>query len=308
MTIYSNISDVTGNTPMVKLNRVVGENEATVFAKLEYFNPTSSVKDRIAVNMINVAEREGKLKPGGTIIEPTSGNTGLGLAMVAASRGYRLIITMPETMSIERRALIAQLGAEIVLTDGSQGMKGAIDKATELQGSIEGAFVPQQFNNPANPEAHRLTTAKEIWADTDGDVDFFVAGVGTGGTLTGVGEALKEKNPNVKIVAVEPVTSAVLSGEGPGKHGIQGIGAGFIPEIVKTDLIDEVIKVSDEDAMGVARELAKKEGILCGISAGGNAWAALQIARRPENAGKKIVTVMCDTGERYLSTALFQNK
>lgn len=308
MTIYSNISDVTGNTPMVKLNRVVGEKEATIYAKLEYFNPTSSVKDRIAVNMINAAERDGKLKPGGTIIEPTSGNTGLGLAMVAASRGYRLIITMPETMSIERRALIAQLGAEIVLTDGSLGMKGAIDKAAELQDSIEGAFVPQQFNNPANPEAHRLTTAKEIWADTDGDVDFFVAGVGTGGTLTGVGEALKEKNPNVKVVAVEPITSAVLSGEGPGKHGIQGIGAGFIPAIVNEDLIDEVIKVSDEDAMKVSRELAKKEGILCGISAGGNAWAALQIAKRPENAGKKIVTVMCDTGERYLSTALFQTK
>ena len=306
MRIYNNISELAGNTPMVKLNRVIADSGASIYAKLEFFNPTSSVKDRIAVNMIDAAERDGLLKPGGTIIEPTSGNTGLGLAMVAASRGYRLIITMPETMSIERRALIAQLGAELVLTDGSLGMKGAIDEAIRLKDEIDGAFVPQQFSNPANPAAHVEHTAVEIWDDTEGDVDIFVAGVGTGGTITGVARGLKAKKEDVYIVAVEPTNSAVLSGEGPGKHAIQGIGAGFIPEIADTTLIDEVIKVSDEEAFDASRNLAKKEGILCGISSGAALFAAIKMANKPENNGKKIVVLLPDTGERYLSTPLFK--
>ncbi len=305
MTIYNNISELTGNTPLVKLNKVVNESDATVYAKLEFFNPTSSIKDRIAVNMIDQAEEDGLLKPGGTIIEPTSGNTGLGLAMVSASRGYNLIITMPETMSVERRAIIQHLGAEIVLTDGTKGMKGAIDKANQLKAGIDGAFIPQQFDNPANPAAHEKSTFPEIWKDTNGEVDIFVAAVGTGGTLTGVAKPLKEKKPTAKIVAVEPLNSAVISGEGPGKHAIQGIGAGFVPSVLDTELIDEIIKVSDEEALETAKILACEEGILCGISAGANVFAAAQLAKRPENAGKKIVVIVPDTGERYLSTKLF---
>ena len=304
MKIYDDISKTVGNTPLVKLNRINKNSNSDIFAKLEFFNPTSSIKDRIAVSMIDDAEKNGQLKPGGVIVEPTSGNTGLGLAMVAASRGYKLIITMPETMSIERQKLMKQLGAEIALTDGSKGMNGAIKMAEKIAEDT-GAFMPQQFNNPSNPEIHYKTTGPEIWDATEGKVDIFIAGIGTGGTITGVGKYLKEKNPNINIIGVEPTTSAVLSGEKPGKHGIQGIGAGFIPEVLNTDLIDEIIKVSDKNALSTSRELAAKEGILCGISSGAASFAALQMAEKYK--GKNIVVILPDTGERYLSTALFES-
>jgi cysteine synthase len=303
MKIYNSIGDTIGRTPLVKLNRIVQNKNLNVIAKLEFFNPTSSIKDRIAVNMIDDAKKNGVLKPGGTIVEPTSGNTGLGLAMVAASRGYKLIITMPETMSIERQKLMKQLGAEIVLTEGNKGMGGAI-KTAEKIALDSNVFMPQQFNNPSNPEIHYKTTGPEIWKDTDGKVDIFVAGIGTGGTITGVGKYLKEKNPNIKIVAVEPRTSAVLSGEEPGKHGIQGIGAGFIPEVLKTDLLDKIIKVADSDAIKTSKELAAKEGILCGISGGAAVFAAMHMAEKEKE--KNIVVIIPDTGERYLSTVLFE--
>ena len=305
MKIYQDISKVTGNTPLVKVNRLVSNNEAEIFCKLEFYNPTSSIKDRIAVSMIDTAEKEGKLKPGGTIIEPTSGNTGLGLAMVAACRGYKLIITMPETMSVERRIILEHFGAEIILTPAAEGMAGAVNTAAGLAEKNPSFFMPQQFENPSNPEAHFNTTAVEIWNDTDGKFDFFVAGVGTGGTLTGVGHFLKSKKPDVKIIAVEPANSAVLSGKPASKHAIQGIGAGFIPKVVDRSIIDEIITVSDEDSLMMARTLAKKEGILCGISAGAAVSAAVKIAKKPENKGKKIVVIIPDTGERYMSTNLF---
>ena len=307
MNIYKNIAETVGNTPLVELKDANSGNETCILGKLEFFNPTSSVKDRIGISMIDAAEKSGALKPGGTIIEPTSGNTGLGLAMVAASRGYKLIITMPETMSLERRAIIKHLGAEIHLTPGDQGMAGAVKEAEEILAKTDNAFMPQQFNNPANPAAHYNTTAPEIWRDTDGKVDIFVAGVGTGGTLTGCGHFLKEKNPDIKIVAVEPENSPVISGGMPGKHGIQGIGAGFIPGVLDTDVIDEVIKVKDADALETAGNVAKNKGVLCGISSGANLFAAEQLAARPENKGKVIVTVICDTGERYLTTSLFES-
>ena len=305
MKIYNNISETTGNTPLVKLNRIIRSSSVNVIAKLEFFNPTSSVKDRIAVNMIDDAEKNGVIKPRGTIVEPTSGNTGLGLAMVAASRGYKLIITMPETMSIERQKLMKQLGAELILTDGAKGMNGAIKMAAKIATETD-AFMPQQFNNQANPETHYRTTGPEIWEDADGNIDIFVAGIGTGGTITGTGKYLKEKNPNVKIVGVEPRTSAVLSGEAPGKHGIQGIGAGFIPDVLKTDLLDKIIKVSDTDAVKTSKELAVKEGILCGISGGAAVFAALHMAEKEKEKDKNIVVIIPDTGERYLSTTLFE--
>ena len=306
MKTYENITKVIGNTPLVKLNKISENLSSTIYAKLEFFSPTSSIKDRIAVNMIDNAEQNGSLAPGGTIIEPTSGNTGLGLSMVAASRGYTLIITMPETMSIERQSLMKHLGAKIVLTPGDKGMNGAIEKAKELAKNIDGAFIPQQFANPSNPKIHYKTTGPEIWNDCDGKVDIFVAGVGTGGTITGAGKYLKEHNPKIKIVAVEPSTSAVLLGEPSGKHGIQGIGAGFIPEVLQKELIDEIIKVSDMDALNTSKRLAKEEGILCGISSGAAAFAALKVASREENKEKNIVVIFPDTGERYLSTALFR--
>ncbi len=307
MKVYSDITKVVGNTPLVKLNKLTKDSQATVLVKLESMNPLWSVKDRIGVAMIDAAEREGKLKPGGIIVEPTSGNTGIALAFVSATRGYKLILTMPETMSLERRKLLKILGAELVLTPGEKGMKGAVDKAEEIHKNTPGSILPQQFNNPANPEIHRKTTAEEIFRDTDGNVDFFVAGVGTGGTITGVSEVLKNKIPGFKTIAVEPLESAVLSGGNPGPHKIQGIGAGFIPGVFNKDLIDEIIKVKHDDAGEISRRLAKEEGILAGISSGANVWAALQVAKRPENKGKTIVTIICDTGERYLSTWLFQN-
>ena len=306
MNIFQDITKTIGNTPLVKLNRLTEGYNAVLLAKLEFHNPTFSVKDRIAVNMVDTAEAEGKLTPDSVIIEPTSGNTGIGLAFVAAARGYRLIITMPETMSIERRRVLAHLGAEVILTPGDKGMKGAIEKAKELCSSIENAFMPQQFENLANPDIHRRTTGPEIWRDTDGEVDILVSGVGTGGTVTGAGEFLKSKKPGIKLVAVEPIASAVISGNSPGKHLIQGIGAGFIPGVLKKELLDEVITVSDNDAIETARAIAKKEGILCGISSGAAVHAALRVAKRPENSGKKIVVVLPSGGERYLSTALFE--
>lgn len=306
--IYENITQTVGNTPLVKINRLAGDSMATVLVKLESFNPVSCVKERIGVSMIDAAEKAGILKEGGVIIEPTSGNTGIGLAFTAAVRGYRLILTMPETMSMERRQLLKIFGAELVLTEGAKGMKGAIEKAEELHKSIPGSFIPQQFENPANPEVHRRTTGEEIWRDTDGAVDVFIAGVGTGGTITGVGELLKERKPGVRIVAVEPSDSPVLSGGKPGPHKIQGIGAGFIPKVLDTKIIDEIIQVTHTDAGRTARDLAKKEGILAGISSGAALWSALQIAKRPESAGKVIVAILPDTGERYLSTWLFQEE
>ncbi|MBN1905206.1 MAG: cysteine synthase A [Deltaproteobacteria bacterium] len=304
--IYDDITQTVGNTPLVKLNRITQGLNATVLAKMETFNPLSSVKDRIGLAMIEDAEKKGLLKKGSVIIEPTSGNTGIALAFVSAARGYKLILTMPETMSMERRQLLKILGAEVVLTEGTKGMKGAVEKAEELAKSNPNSFIPQQFNNPANPEIHRKTTAEEIWNDTDGNVDIIVAGVGTGGTLTGVSEVIKKRKPGFKAIAVEPEASPVLSGGCPGPHKIQGIGAGFVPGVLNRDIIDEIIQVKAEDAGRTARELARLEGILCGISAGGNVWAAIEVARRPENRGKNIVTVICDTGERYLSTWLFQ--
>lgn len=305
MARYNSIIDSIGGTPLVKLNRITEGLHAEVYVKCEFFNPLSSVKDRIGRAMIEAGEKSGKLKPGVTIIEPTSGNTGIALAFVAAARGYRCILTMPETMSLERRVLLRMLGAEIVLTPGSKGMNGAIAKANELAAELgEKAFVPQQFENPANPEIHRLTTAEEIWADTEGKIDAFVAGVGTGGTISGVSEVIKARRPGFKAIAVEPDASPVISGGKPGPHKIQGIGAGFIPKNLNVSILDEVIQVSNENAIATAQLVAAKEGLLVGISSGGNIWAALELAKRPEYAGKVIVTVACSTGERYLSTVL----
>ncbi|MDY3972953.1 MAG: cysteine synthase A [Clostridia bacterium] len=305
--VYKKITDLIGGTPLLELVNYEKENnlEATVLAKLEYFNPAGSVKDRIAVAMVDEAEKQGKLKSGSVIIEPTSGNTGIGLASVAASRGYRIIITMPETMSVERRNLLKAYGAELVLTDGAKGMKGAIEKAQELSEEIENSFLPSQFTNPANPAYHRATTGPEIWQDTDGKVDIFVAGVGTGGTVSGVGEYLKSQNPDVQVVAVEPASSPVLSGGKSGPHKIQGIGAGFIPDTLDTEVYDEIIKVENEDAFAAGRKIARTEGVLVGISSGAALWAATELAKRPENKGKTIVALFPDTGERYLSTPMF---
>lgn len=308
MKIYNTAAELIGRTPLLKISNIEKEHglKSTVLAKLEYFNPAGSVKDRVAFQMIEDAEQKGILKKGSVIIEPTSGNTGIGLASVAAAKGYRLIITMPETMSVERRKLIAAYGAELVLTDGTKGMNGAIAKAEELAKEIPNSVVAGQFINPANPEAHRRTTGPEIWEDTDGTVDIFVAGVGTGGTITGVGEYIKSKNSDVKIVAVEPEKSPVLSGGKPGAHPLQGIGAGFVPEILNTDIYDEIITVSGDDAYAASREIAKREGVLVGISSGAALHAALQVAKRPENEGKTIVVLLPDTGDRYLSTPLFE--
>jgi cysteine synthase len=306
MKIYEDITKIIGNTPLVRLKRMNKGNPADVVVKMESFNPLSCVKDRIGVAMIEDAERKGLLKEGSVIIEPTSGNTGVALAYVAASRGYRLILTMPDTMSMERRQLVAIFGAELVLTPGAEGMKGAVRKAEELAAATPGAFMPQQFNNPANPEIHRRTTAEEIWADTDGRVDILVAGVGTGGTLTGVAEVIKARKPGFRAIAVEPEASPVLSGGQPGPHKIQGIGAGFVPGVLNRGIIDEVIRVSNDNAGITARRLAREEGILAGISCGAALWAGLEVAKRPENGGKLIVVVLPDTGERYLSTWLFK--
>ena len=305
MKIANDITALIGNTPLVKLRGLSERSGATIVGKLESFNPGGSVKDRIGVSMLDAAEQAGLISPEKTtIVEPTSGNTGIALAMVAAARGYKVLLTMPETMSIERRNLLRAYGADLVLTPGAQGMKGAIARATELTDQIPGAFMPQQFENAANPEVHRRTTAEEVWNDTDGKVDVFVAGVGTGGTVTGVGEVLKQRKPDVHVVAAEPADSPVLSGGDPGPHKIQGMGAGFVPKILNTAVYDEVVQVTNEQAFAYARELAT-EGILVGISAGANAYAAFVVGSRPENKGKLIVTVMCDTGERYLSTVLF---
>ncbi len=307
MRTFDKITDLIGGTPILKLNNYIALNElpANIYAKLEYFNPAGSVKDRIAKAMIDDAEAKGALKPGAVIIEPTSGNTGIGLAAVAASKGYRIILTMPETMSVERRNLLKAYGAELVLTDGAKGMKGAIAKAEELAQQIEGGFIPSQFTNSANPTAHFNTTGPEIWEDTDGKVDIFVAGVGTGGTVSGVGKYLKSKNPNVKVVAVEPAGSPVLSKGVAGPHKIQGIGAGFVPETLDTKIYDEIIGVENEDAFATGRTLARKEGLLVGISSGAAVYAATQLAKRPENKGKNIVVLLPDTGDRYLSTPMF---
>lgn len=304
--IYADITKTVGRTPLVRINRLTDGLHATVLVKLESFNPFSSVKDRIGVAMIEAAEKGGFIKKGTVIIEPTSGNTGISLAFVAAAKGYRLILTMPDTMSIERRQLLKILGAELVLTEGAKGMKGAVQKAEELGASIENSFIPQQFENQTNPEIHRKTTAEEIWNDTDGKVDVFIAGVGTGGTITGVGEVLKKRKPSVKIVAVEPVDSPVLSGGKSGPHKLQGIGAGFVPGVLNRSVVDEIIQVGHENAGIIARKLAAEEGIFVGISSGAALWAALEIAKRNESEGKTIVVVLPDTGERYLSTWLFQ--
>ena len=305
--IYTSADQLIGKTPLLELVHIEKEEklEAKVLAKLEYFNPAGSVKDRIAKAMIDDAEASGKLKPGSVIIEPTSGNTGIGLASVAAARGYRIIIVMPETMSVERRQLMKAYGAELVLTEGSKGMKGAIAKADELAKEIPGSFIPGQFVNPANPAIHKATTGPEIWQDTDGKVDIFVAGVGTGGTVTGTGEYLKEQNPNVKVVAVEPAGSPVLSKGTPGAHKIQGIGAGFVPDVLNTSVYDEIIAVENDDAFATGKLIGKKEGVLVGISSGAAVWAAIELAKRPENKGKTIVALLPDTGDRYLSTPLF---
>ena len=303
--IYNSIIETIGNTPLVRLQKLNAGLGCDILAKLEFMNPLSSVKDRIGLAMIEAGEREGKITQGTVVVEPTSGNTGIALAFVCAARGYRCVLTMPESMSVERRKLLRALGAEIVLTPAADGMLGAIRKAEELVKTTPGAFMPQQFNNPANPEIHRRTTAEEIWRDTDGKFDVFLAGVGTGGTLTGCAGVFKKRNPKIKIVAIEPKTSPVLSGGKPGRHGIQGIGAGFVPEVLDVKLIDEVVAVADEDAMDIARRMAKEEGILCGISSGAATWAALEIAGRPAMKGKSIVVIIPSCGERYLSTALF---
>ncbi len=303
--VATDITQLIGNTPMVRLNRVTAGLHGKVLVKLEYFNPCASVKDRIALSMIEAAERAGKIGKETVLVEPTSGNTGIGLALVAAARGYKLVLTMPDTMSVERRKLLSALGAELVLTPGSEGMKGAIVKAKELEASSDNYLMLQQFENPANPEVHRRTTALEIWEATGGDIDVFVAGVGTGGTITGVAEVIKEKKPSLKAIAVEPAASSVLSGGGPGPHRLQGIGAGFVPEVLNMNIVDEVITVNHEEAGAAARRVAKEEGLLVGISSGANIHAALEVAKRPESSGKTIVTLAADTGERYLSTWLF---
>jgi cysteine synthase A len=304
--IAKDITELVGNTPLVRLNKIAAGVRAEVIAKLEFFNPCSSVKDRIAVSMIRAAEEAGLINKDTVIVEPTSGNTGIALAFVCASRGYRLILTMPETMSVERRHILSIFGAELVLTPGAEGMSGAVRKAEQLVAENKNYFMPQQFKNPANPKIHRETTAEELWRDTDGKIDILVAGVGTGGTITGVAEVIKKRKSGFKAIAVEPASSPVLSGGKPGPHKIQGIGAGFIPDIMKLELVDEIIKVSNDDAGVTARRLAKEEGILAGISSGAAVWAALEVARRPENEGKLMVVILPDTGERYISTWLFQ--
>ncbi len=307
MKILDDITQAVGHTPLIRLSKVGAGLPGQVLGKAEFLNPLASVKDRIGLSMIRAAEATRAIGPETTIIEPTSGNTGIALAFVCAARGYRLVLTMPETMSMERRQLVAALGAEVMLTPGAQGMKGAITAARELADQIGDAFIPMQFENPANPDAHRQTTAEEIWEDTDGQVDAFVAGVGTGGTITGVAEVLKARKPEVRVVAVEPASSPVLSGGEPGPHKIQGIGAGFVPDVLQTGLLDEIIAVANEDAFAMSRRLAREEGILVGISSGANVHAALEVAARPESEGKLIVTILCDTGERYLSTELFKS-
>ncbi|MDR2825762.1 MAG: cysteine synthase A [Deltaproteobacteria bacterium] len=302
--IYENITQATGATPLVRLAKIGAGLPGIILAKVESFNPMASVKCRIGAAMLTAAEKEGKLRPGGVVIEPTSGNTGIGLAFACAAKGYKLVLTMPETMSIERRKLVQMLGADLVLTPGSDGMEGAVKKARELNSQIAGSFVPLQFENPANPQAHRETTAEEIWSDTKGEVDIFVAGVGTGGTITGVGEVLKARKKSTRIVAVEPDASPVLSGGRPGPHRIQGIGAGFIPKVLNRSLLDEIVRVKNEDAFSTARKVSLEEGILTGISAGAAVWAALQVAAREENRGKTLVVILPDSGERYLSTQL----
>jgi len=305
--VYGSITELVGNTPLVKLGKL-NDSKATILAKLEFFNPASSVKDRIALAMVETAEQEGRIDPSRTVIvEPTSGNTGIGLAFVAAAKGYRLILTMPDTMSVERRKLLKGFGAELILTPGAEGMKGAIRRAEEVAADIPNSWVPQQFKNPANPEIHRKTTAEEIWRDTAGEVDILVAGVGTGGTLTGVAEVIKARKPSFRVVAVEPEGSPILSGGSPGPHKIQGIGAGFIPDVLNASVIDEVVKVANDDAFATARRLAREEGLMVGISSGAAAWAAIEVARRPENAGKVIVFISPSNGERYLSTPLYDD-